>query len=144
MVAMSAPRRYRTLLSLILAVALLAALYVALVRERKEHGARRVEIAMDYQDFQALAQSYGYNEEQFLIALRRAGLTSLAVSEELGGNLNSGTAAVVFPGQQLVAQARLGRLDDATLQGLARRNALSPSEIYLVVFDARDAARYRA
>jgi hypothetical protein len=144
MVAMSAPRRYRTALSLILAVALLAALYVALVRERKEHGARRVEIAMDYQDFQALAQSYGYNEEQFLIALRRAGLTSLAVSEELGGNLNSGTAAVVFPGQQLVAQARLGRLDDPTLEALARRHALTANEIYLIVFDARDAARYRA
>jgi hypothetical protein len=143
MVAMSAPRRYRMALSLILGIALVAALYVAIVRERKEHGARRVEIAMDYQDFQALAQSYGYNEEQFLIALRRAGLTSLAVSEELGGNLNSGTAAIVYPGQQLIAQARLGRLDDPTLQALARHGALSPNELYLIVFDPADVARYR-
>ncbi len=143
MVAMSAPRRYRMALGLILGLALLAALYVAVVRERKEHGSRRVEIAMDYQDFDELAQSFGYNEEQFLIALRRAGMTSLAVSEELGANVNSGTAAVVFPGQQLIAQARLGPIDDPTLQALARRNALSPNELYLVVFDPRDAARYR-
>jgi hypothetical protein len=143
MVAMSAPRRYRMALSLILGIALLAALYVALVRERKEHGARRVEIAMDYQDFQALAQSYGYNEEQFLIALRRAGLTSLAVSEELGANINSGTAALVYPGQQLIAQARLGPLGDPTLQNLARHGALSANDLYLIAFDPVDAARYR-
>jgi hypothetical protein len=144
MVAMSAPRRYRMALSVILGLALLAALYVAVVRERKEHGARRVEIAMDYQDFAALSQSYGYNEAQFLIALRRAGLTSLAVSEELGGNLNGGTAAVLFPGQQLIGQSRLGRLDDPTLESLAKRNALSPNELYLIAFEASDATRYRA
>ena len=111
---MSAPRRYRLILSALLGVALLAALYVAAVRERKELGSRRVEIAMDYGDFSSLAQSYGYDSEQFLVALRRAGLTSLAVSEELGGNLNTGSTAVVFPGQQLIAQAKLAPLTEPT------------------------------
>jgi hypothetical protein len=143
MVAMSAPRRYRLALSVILGLALLAALYVAVVRERKEHGARRVEVAMDYQDFAALAQSYGYNQEQFLIALRRAGLTSLAVSEELGANLNQGTAAVLFPGQQLIGEAKLGRLADPMLEALAERHQLSADELYLIAFDSVDAARYR-
>ena len=143
MVAMSAPRRYRTILSLLLALGLLAALYVAAVRERKELGSRRVEIAMDYQDFAALAQSYGYDQEQFLIALRRAGLTSLAVSEELGANVDSGTNALVLPGQQLIAQAKLGPLRNATLAALARRGALSAADLYLVAFDRSDAARYR-
>ncbi len=140
---MSAPRRYRLWLSAILALALIAALYVAVVRERKELASRHVEIAMDYGDFASLAQSYGYDQAQFLVALRRAGLTSLAVSEELGGSVNSGTQAVVFPGQQLIAQARLGPISDPTLAGLARRNALSPDELYLVVFDPAAAVRYR-
>jgi hypothetical protein len=143
MVAMSAPRRYRLILSAILGVALLAALYVAVVRERKEAGSRRVEIAMDYSDFAALAQSYGYDREQLLIALRRAGLTSLAVSEELGGNVNSGTAAVVFAGQQLIAQARLAPLGEPTLSRLAAHGGLSPNDLYLVVLDPDAVARYR-
>jgi hypothetical protein len=141
---MSAPRRYRLTLTVILALALLAALYVAVVRERKELGSRRVEIALDYQDFSALASSYGYDEEQFLISLRRAGLTSLAISEELGGNIDGGSTAALIPGQQLIAQAKLQPISEPTLAALARRNALSPSELYLVVFDEREVARYRA
>jgi hypothetical protein len=144
MVAMSAPRRYRLALTIVLGIALLAAFYVGIVRERKEHGSRRVEIALDYQDFSALAQSYGYDEAQFLVALRRAGLTSLAISEELGGSVNSGTAALLYPGQQLIAQAKLQPFTDPTLAALARRNALSPNELYLIVFDPREVGRYRA
>ncbi len=143
MVGLSAPRRYRLVLTAVLAVGLVAALYVALVRERKELGSRRVEIAMDYADFAALAQSYGYDPEQFLVSLRRAGLTSLAVSEELGGALDSGSSAVVASGQQLIAQSKLQALAPPALAALAKRGGLSPSEIYLVVFDPRDAARYR-
>jgi len=143
MVTMSAPRRYRLALTVILGVALLAALYVAIVRERREAGARRVEIAMDYQDFAALSQSYGYNAEQFLVALRRAGLTSLAVAEELGSAVNSGSTAYVVPGQALIAQAKMTPLADPTLAGLARRNRLEADLLYLVVFDPAAVARYR-
>jgi hypothetical protein len=124
-------------------LALLAALYVAGFRERREVQSRRVEIAMDYQDFSALAQSYGYDSEQLLVALRRAGLTSLAVSEELGGNVNAGSTAFVIPGQQLIAQAKLAPLSDPTLAALAKRNALRPELLYLIIFDPTAVARYR-
>ncbi len=144
MVAMSAPRRYRLMLTAILAVALLAALYVAIVRERKETGSRRVEIAMDYGDFAALCASYGYDKRQMLIALRRAGLTSLAVSEELGGALDSGTTAYVVPGQALIAQARLAPLQNPFFASLAKRGGLSASDLYLTIFDPAAVARYRA
>jgi hypothetical protein len=148
MVNVSAPRRYRLALSLVLGIALLAALYVAVVRDRKELGSRRVEIALDYQDFSALAQSYGYNQEQFLIALRRAGLTSLAVSEELGGNLNGGTTAALLAGQQLIAQAQLAFMGNPTLAGLpftlfTKGGEISADDLYLVVFDPGAVARYR-
>ncbi|GAC1299941.1 MAG: DUF5693 family protein [Vulcanimicrobiaceae bacterium] len=143
MVAMSAPRRYRTILTAILAVALLASLYVAIVRERNELASRHVEIAMDYGDFAALAQSYGYDKTNFLVALRRAGLTSLAISEELGGNINGGSTAIALPGQTLISQTRLGTLRDPTLVALAAKGRLSADEIYLVVFDKTELARYR-
>lgn len=141
---MSAPRRYRLILTALLGVALLAALYVALVRERKELASRHVEIAMDYGDFAALAQSYGYDSSNFLIALRRAGLTSLAVSEELGGNVNTGASATVYGGQQLISQARLSPVREPSLAKLLAQNRISPSELYLVVIDPTAVARYRA
>jgi len=140
---MSAPRRYRTILTAILGLAFVAALYVAIVRERKELGSRHVEIAMDYGDFAALAQSYGYDKTGFLIALRRAGLTSLAISEELGGNINAGATAIALPGQTLISQARLGTLREPALAALAARNKLSSDEIYLIVFDQAELSRYR-
>lgn len=143
MVAMSAPRRYRLVLTVVLALALLAAFYVATVREGKELASRHVEIALDYGDFSALSLSYGYDRQNFLVALRRAGLTSLAVSEELGANVNGGTTATLLSGQQLIAQSRLGTLKEPTLAALARRNALGADKLYLLVFDARELERYR-
>ena len=58
--------------AIVLIVALLASLAVAAFRARVESHARRVEIAMDFQDFDALARSYNYNPAAFLIALRDA------------------------------------------------------------------------
>ena len=139
----SAPRRYRLALTVALVAGLLAALFVAAYRAKEERASRRVELAMDYPDFSALARSYAYNEEQLLVALRRAGLTSLAVSEELGANVDSGTAAVLLPGAQLIAQARLSPLSEPTLARLARRSALRADELYLLIYDPREVARYR-
>jgi hypothetical protein len=136
-------RTPRGTISAVLVVALLAALYVALYRARVESQARRVEIALDYSDFAALARSYGYDQLQFLIALRRAGLTSLAIPEELGSGINSGSGALLLPGQSLIDAARLGPLSDQTLATLARTGRLSPSELYLIVYTAEDLARYR-
>ena len=99
---------------------------------------------MDYPDFAALARSYGYNELQFLIALRRAGLTSLAVPEELGSGINLSTGAVLIPGQTLIDTARTTPISDPTLAGLARAGAMSPADLYLLVYTAADLARYRA
>jgi hypothetical protein len=143
MVTMSAPRRYRLILQVLLAIGLLAALYVAVVRERKELISRHVEIAMDYSDFAQLAQSYGYDQTAFLVALRREGLTSLAVSEELGGSINSGTTAVVVSGQSLITQATIAPIADPTLAALVRDRKADPTKLYLVVLDPAALPRYR-
>ncbi len=95
--------------ALILLVALLASLAVAVFRVRTESHARRVEIAMDFGDFVQTARSYNYNTAAFLIALRRAGLTSLALTEELGANVGDSGKAYATTGAALVNQAKISR-----------------------------------
>lgn len=132
---------YRRLLFVVLAIGLLACLFVGVRRERHEHAANRVELVMDDQDFQALARSYAYDQRALLVALRRAGLTSLAVQEELGGQVGSSSTAAVYSGATLLAQARLTGLRDPAFARLGL-SGIRADEMYLVAYDAPTAARY--
>lgn len=132
---------YRRFLFAVLIIGLLACLTIAVRRERHEHRANRVEIVMDDQDFQSLARSYAYDQRAFLIALRRAGLTSLAVQEELGGQVSSSPSAAVYAGTALLDQARLTGFHDPVFAKLAVHGIRS-DEVYLVAYDAATAARY--
>jgi hypothetical protein len=132
---------YRRLLLAVLAIGLLACLYVAARRERHEHRANRVEIVMDDQDFQSLARSYAYDQRAFLIALRRAGLTSLAVQEELGGQVSTSPSAAVYAGSALLDQAKLTGFRDPVFARLAV-HGIRNDEMYLVAYDKATAARY--
>jgi len=126
-----------------LAIGLLACAYVAIARLHYERAAHRVEIVMDFTDFTALARSYNYDQTAFLVALRRAGLTSLAVQEQLGGTINTSQNAVIYPGQALIDQARLAPLGDPLFAALAKGNKLSPDELYLAVYDAGTWQRFK-
>ena len=127
----------------ILALALLASALVAVFRIREEANAHRVELAMDYNDFIDLARSYNYNPSAFLIALRRAGLTSLALTEELGGNVGQQGHAYATTGAALQNQARLSALSDPTLAALAKAGKIVPDAIYLAIYDRSTYERYR-
>ncbi|MDQ2680319.1 MAG: DUF5693 family protein [Candidatus Eremiobacteraeota bacterium] len=126
----------------ILVIALLAALVVAYDRVRIEGSTRRVEIAMDYSDFLSLAQSYNYNPQAFLVELRRAGLTSLALSEELGGAISSSRQAYAISSVGLLDAARLAPLNDPTLAALVKRREVRSGEMYLLVYDKATYQRY--
>ena len=132
---------YRRLLLAVLAIGLLASLYVAARRERHEHRANRVEIVMDDADFASLARSYAYDQRAFLVALRRAGLTSLAVQEELGGQVAVSSSAALYAGTALLAQARLTGFRDPVFARLAVHGIRS-DEVYLVAYDRETGARY--
>jgi hypothetical protein len=129
--------------ALILALALIASMAVAVFRFRVEAKATRVELAMDYSDFIQLARSYDYDPAAFLIALRRAGLTSLALTEELGSEIGVDGKAFAATGGTLLAQARLGSLRDPQLAALARERKLDPNAVYVVVWDRPTYERYR-
>jgi len=130
--------------ALVLIVALLACLVVALFRARTESHARRVELAMDFTDFAALARSYDYNQAAFLIALRRAGLTSLALTEELGANVGYDGKAYVTTGAALLNQARISPIGDPLLARLVATHRIANGAVYLLISDAATYHRYRA
>ena len=127
----------------VLLVALIASLAVAAFRFRAESHANRVEIAMDFQDFDALSRSYNYNPAAFLIALRRAGLTSLALTEELGANVGLDGRAYATTGAQLINQARISPIRDPLLNELVATRRVSPGAVYLLVSDPSEYHRYR-
>lgn len=128
--------------AIVLLVALAASLAVAAFRDRAESHARRVELAMDFQDFDALARSYNYNPSAFLIALRRAGLTSLALTEELGANVGDDGKAYATTGAALIAQAQISAIQDPLLARLVAQRRIAPGAVYLLVSDAAHYNRY--
>jgi hypothetical protein len=132
---------YRRLLLAVLALGLMACLYVGVRRERHEHRANRVEIVMDDADFASLARSYAYDQRAFLIALRQAGLTSLAVPEELGSQVAAAPNAAAYSGTALLDQAKLFGFRDPVFARLAD-HGLRADEVYLVAYDAPTARRY--
>jgi hypothetical protein len=135
--------RYRQALIAVLGLALLASLYVTAVRYSKERQSKHVEITMDWTDFDTLARSYGYNEEQFLIELRRAGLTSIAIGEELGSAVGTVTPnAAAYTGAGLINQARVTPLASPTLAKLVRSGKIDPNFEYLIVFNDATYQRY--
>jgi hypothetical protein len=129
--------------AIVLLVALIASLAVAAFRARVESHANRVELAIDYTDFDALARSYDYNPAAFLIALRRAGLTSLALTEELGSNVGYDGKAYATTGAALLNQARISPIADPLLASLVRSRRIDRSAIYLLVTDPSTYHRYR-
>ena len=134
---------YRKVLLIVLTLALLASLYAAAQRYQKERHSKRVEITMDWSDFDALARAYGYNEEQFLVALRRAGLTSIAIGEELGGTVgSSSTNAIAFTGAALVNQSKIAPLASPVLSRLVRQGKINSNFVYLIVFKDQTYHRY--
>ncbi|HEX3369857.1 MAG TPA: DUF5693 family protein, partial [Candidatus Cybelea sp.] len=128
--------------AVVLLVALLASLAVAFFRVRTESHARRVELAMDFTDLDALARAYDYNPAAFLIALRRAGLTSLALTEELGSNVGNNGKAYATTGAALVNQARLAPISDPLLARLVANRRIDDGAIYLIVSDPSTYHRY--
>jgi len=133
----------RSRLLLVLAFTLLAALLVGFKRLHLESEATRVEIALDWNEFSSLARAYDYNPRALLIGLRRAGVTSLAVSEELGGAINGGDDAFVVGGATLLDQARVGGVADPRLASLLRHGKISTDAVYLTVYRPETEARYQ-
>ncbi|MBV8461301.1 MAG: hypothetical protein JO009_10480, partial [Candidatus Eremiobacteraeota bacterium] len=120
----------------------LAALLVTCDRYRFEARNRTVEITMDQQDLSDFAQAYGYNLDELMREMRRAGLTSVAVYEEQGQRVNETQHALALTGQQIIDNARLSALGDPLLSSMVRLRRIDAASMYLLVYDAPTLRRY--
>ncbi len=134
-------RRYA---ALVLLIALIASLFVAATRYRLERRENRVEIAMDFNDLAGFARAYNYNLPVLLLSMRRAGLTSLALSEELGSALTGSTSkyGYAISGTALADAARLSPLSNPALASVARSGKIRPDEVYILAYDKPSFDRY--
>jgi hypothetical protein len=130
--------------ALVLVVAVLASLAVGAFRWSIERHARHIEIAMDYNEVLATAKAFDYNPDAFLVDLRRAGLTSVALSEELGADAANSPTVNVLTGTQLLDAAKLSPIVDPTFNALIGRHAVKSNEIFLTIGDRATFERYRA
>ena len=120
----------------------IAALLVAGDRYRFEMRNRSVEITMDQQDLADFAHAFGYDMDELMRAMRRAGLTSVAVYEEQGQRVNTANHALALSGQELIDNARVSPLRDPMLASMVRAQTIDPNAIYLIVYDQPTAQRY--
>jgi Family of unknown function (DUF5693) len=120
----------------------LAALLIAWDRFRFEMLDRSVEITMDQQDLSDFAHAFGYNMDELLQQMRRAGLTSVAVYEEQGVRVNNANHALALSGQQLIDSGRVSPLGDPLLEAMWHAHRLDPNSMYLIVYDAPTLTRY--
>jgi hypothetical protein len=132
----------RRLAIVFIIIGAVAALLVAADRWRFEAANRTVEITIDQQDLADFARSYGYDQDELLREMHRAGLTSVAVYAEQGQHVNDGTHALAQSGQQLIDAARVSPLRDARLEAMAKNGRIDPDEVYLLVYDRATLARY--
>ena len=125
-----------------IAIGAVASLIVAAERFRYERNSRSVEIAMDQQDLADFATAYGYDMTELMRQMRIAGLSAVAIYEETGLRVNLGNHAYAQSGQQLIATARTTPLSDPLLAALAKRGAIDPGSMYLLVYDRASLDRY--
>ena len=96
----------RTVLVVIIACGLLAAVLVCMDRHRVEQANRTVEIAVDYNEIATLAAVTGSAPKDVLAALKRAGATSVGLAEvSLRDLLDTGQAALLTAGTSVATTA---------------------------------------
>ena len=132
----------RRLAIALIVVGALASVAVGFDRWRFEAANKSVEITVDEQDLSDFARAYGYNEDELLREMRKAGLTSVAVYAEQGQHVNDGTHAFVQSGQQVIDGARTSGIVDRGLSAMVARHQIDPNDLYLLVYDKPTLERY--
>jgi len=120
----------------------IAAFLVAIDRYRFEVRNHTVEITMDQQDLADFAHAYGYDMDELMREMRRAGLTSVAVYEEQGQRVNAANHALALSGQQIIDNARVAPVIDPLLATMVRLRTIDPNSMYLIVYDEPTLQRY--
>ena len=104
--------KYNRWLILVIIIGLAAALAISFQRHAVEQANRQVDMAIDYEGLQELAEREGLPEAEVLKQAKDAGITSLAVYETTFKKLNANGKAVAIAGSQILANYHSGALTD--------------------------------
>lgn len=118
-----------------MAVATVAAVFVARGRIAVERENVSVELVMDYDASVELCRAAGYPVADFLRRAREAGLTSVALSELTVGDLVQEGRVHLFTGRQILDYDRLAPVTDPVLRGMIDEGRLYGGNTYLFPAD---------
>lgn len=128
--------KYNSLLLLVILAGLLASLFISVGRHGVEEGSRSIDLAIDYEGLQELAQREGLSEEEVLREAKEAGISSLAVYETTFKKLNVNGKATALSGAEILASYHSGGLSPE-LRALVEQGKIIGTEVYVVGHDAR-------
>ena len=129
--------RYSRVLIAIIAIGLIAALAIDFARSGVEHQNTRVDLAIDYEGLQELAQREGLPEVEVLQAAKDAGITSLAVYETTFKKLNENGKTTAVSGARLLESYHDGTLTDPAWRKLVEDGDIKGTEVYVTGHDKR-------
>ena len=127
--------KYNPLLLGVIIIGLLAALLISGQRHAVEQANRQVDMAIDYEGLQELAQREGLPESYVLAQAKEAGITSLAVYETTFKKLNANGKASAVAGSELLTAYHNGTLTDPAWRELAAAGKIVGTEVYVTGHD---------
>ena len=129
--------KYNRWLILVIVIGLAAALAISFQRHAVEQANRQVDMAIDYEGLQELAEREGLPESEVLKQAKDAGITSLAVYETTFKKLNANGKATAIAGSQILANYHSGALTDPVWRQLVADGKIQGDVIYIVGHDAQ-------
>ncbi len=129
--------KYNRVLVLVIIIGLLAAIAISFQRHAVERANRQVDLAIDYEGLQELAQREGLPESVVLEKAKEAGISSLAVYETTFKKLNDNGKATAIAGSTILANYHDGTLNDPLWRQLVASGRIDGREVYVVGHDAQ-------
>ncbi|MGN0951146.1 MAG: DUF5693 family protein [Mitsuokella sp.] len=129
--------KYNRFLVLVIIVGLLAAVAIGFQRHAVERANRQVDLAIDYEGLQELAEREGLPESVVLEKAKAAGISSLAVYETTFKKLNDNGKATAVAGSTILAHYHDGTLSDPLWRQLVASGKIDGREVYVVGHDAQ-------
>lgn len=118
--------------SFVIIVSLVVGIWAAAMRIGAEGASRTVEIAVDMQDVLQLARNTGSSVQELLRSLKKAGVTSAAVYEDLLADVEKRGEVAVMGGSEVLASAALGSLSHGLLWQLLASGDVRPDYTYVI------------
>ena len=129
--------KYSRFLIAVIVIGLVAALAIDVQRHHVETANTRVDMAIDYEGLQELAQREGLPEKDVLAQAKEAGITSLAVYETTFKKLNDNGKTTVVAGSRILESYHNGTLTDPAWRALVESGKIIGTEAYVTGHDAQ-------